>query len=120
MGGDMTLSSLSLSCPKFAISPWLAEMKNVRLLDDHLPTVIVPDVDPADIGTPRWNDNEADGGNEEGDDDDDEDDSPEFTMLAGEFLDLYSHFLPSSGQRRLQDEDDDDPHRRRKFHAVVC
>ena len=119
-GGGAVGGDTSSSCPKFAISPWLAEAKNVRLLDDRLRTVIVPDVDPAAIGMPRWNDNEADGGDEEGNDDDDEDDSPEFTMLAGEFLDLYSHFLPSSGQRRLQDEDDDDPHRRRKFHAVAC
>ena len=118
VGGDPSLSS----CPKFAISPWLAETKNAMSLDDRLRAVIVPDVDPAAIVMPRWNGDDmmADGGDDD-DDDDDHDDSPEFTMLAGEFLDLYSHFLPSSGQRRFQDEDDDDDqHRRRKFHAVAC
>jgi len=119
-GGGAVCGDSASSCPKFAISPWLAETKNAMSLDDRLRTVIVPDVDPAAIVMPRWNDNDADGGDEEGNDDDDDDNSPEFTMLAGEFLDLYSHFLPSSnGQRRLQDEDDD-PHRRQKFHAVAC
>lgn len=84
---------------QFAISPWLAETKNVKSLQDRVRTVVVPDVDPTSV---MLNDN------------DDDHDLPEFSMLAGEFQSLYSHFLPS-GQSRQGEANSN-----KKFNAVVC
>ncbi|KAL3806491.1 hypothetical protein ACHAXA_007010 [Cyclostephanos tholiformis] len=107
--GDVCSSlSSSSSSPKFAISPWMAETKNVLSLETRLRTVIVPDVDPASAMEM---------------DDVDDDYRPEFTMLAGEFLHLYSHFLPGGDgrdRRRLHDDDDSSYRWRRKFHVVAC
>ena len=82
---------------QFAISPWIHETKNVKSLQDRLRTVNVPDVvatvDPS-------NDGEV---------------APDFTMLAGEFLSLYSHFLP--GNRCVDNQQVESVE---KFNAVVC
>ncbi|KAL7431352.1 hypothetical protein ACHAXM_002648 [Skeletonema potamos] len=71
---------------QFAISPFLSETKNVKSLQDRLRMVIVPDVPAVKLSS---------GG--------------DFTMLAGEFLSLYSHFLRCNIS--IEDE---------KFNAVVC
>ncbi|KAL3778317.1 hypothetical protein ACHAW5_008870 [Stephanodiscus triporus] len=105
------------SSPKFAISPWIAETKNSLSLEDRVRTVIVPDVDTADAVLPPSR-REGGGGDSADDRGDDDDDCPEFTMLAGEFMHLYSHFLP--GRRHRHRHDEDDPDRRRKFHVVAC
>ena len=89
---------------QFAISPWLTETKNVKSLQDRLRFVVVPDVDPTCVKLRN-------------DDDDDNEQLPEFTMLAGEFLSLYSHFLP--GHSRLLDHQGQ-PNSNEKFNAVVC
>ncbi|KAL7435934.1 hypothetical protein ACHAXH_005014 [Discostella pseudostelligera] len=96
------------SFQQFRISPWLAETKNVLSFRDQIRTVIVPDVDPTDIDHSNL---------------DDECELPEFTMLAGEFLHLYSHHLP--GKDRLLHHHHPSRHHHhpestKKFHAVVC
>ena len=108
-------SSMSSSSPKFVISPWMAETKNVTSLADRLRTVIVPDVNP---GT-------AANANDHRRDEDDDVGRPEFTMLAGEFLHLYSDFPPGDdgddGGRMGPGLRDDASHApRRKFHVVAC
>ena len=88
----------NISHRQFAISPWLAETKNVKSLQDRVRTVVVPDVDPTSV---MLNSNDGD-------------DAPEFSMLAGEFQSLYSHFLPA-GQSRHGEANSN-----KKFNAVVC
>jgi carnosine N-methyltransferase len=78
---------------QYAISPFLSETKNVKSLQDRLRTVVVPDITAVKLS----NEGEL---------------APDFTMLAGEFLSLYSHFLP--GNRCVDDE------KQAKFNAVVC
>ncbi len=82
---------------QFAISPWIHETKNVKSLQDRLRTVNVPDVVAA---VKPIKDGEA---------------APDFTMLAGEFVSLYSHFLP--GSRCVGNQQADSVE---KFNAVVC
>ena len=93
---------------RFGISPWLAETKNVSSFADRTRVVIVPDVDPGSLRHLSH-------------DHDDVSAAPEFTMMAGEFLSLYSHFLP----RTLPQDSPRGPRAAsaragRKFHAVVC
>ena len=66
--------------------------------------MIVPDVDPTNVQHFN-NDNE-------------DDSPPEFTMMAGEFLSLYRHFLPDNNQE--QKSASKSPNSDRKSHAVVC
>ena len=93
-------------CRQFKISPWIAETKNVPAFENRIQTVIVPDIDPSSI----QNTNSGCG---------DEYDAPQFSMLAGEFLSLYSHFLPG---RQLKHDCayDDCSSKTKKFHAVAC
>lgn len=95
------------SFQQFRIIPWLAETKNVLSFRDRIRTVIVPDVDPTSIDHSNYLDDECE--------------LPEFTMLAGEFLHLYSHHLP--GKERMQHHPSrhhHHPESSKKFHAVVC
>ena len=85
---------------KFTISPWIHETKNVKSLEDRLRSVVVPDVDVAAV--------ELSNNGEQ---------VPEFSMLAGEFLSLYSHFLP--GNRCVVDDERQEGSVE-KFNAVVC
>ncbi|KAL9188897.1 hypothetical protein ACHAXT_011387 [Thalassiosira profunda] len=87
---------------QFAISPWVAETKNVMSFEERVRTVVVPDVDP----TSKQHSNNEESG-------------PEFTMLAGEFLSLYSHFLPGH-QRACNGNTHRHPQSADRFHAVVC
>eukprot|EP00986_Skeletonema_menzelii_P004956 scaffold1742_cov146-Skeletonema_menzelii.AAC.1 len=85
---------------KFTISPWIHETKNVKSLEDRLRSVVVPDVDVAAV--------ELSNNGEQ---------VPEFSMLAGEFLSLYSHFLP--GNRCVVDDERQEGSVE-KFNAVIC
>ena len=119
-GEDVTTSSL-----RFAISPWLAETKNVMSMEDRVRTVIVPDVDPGTVLLQRQEGNIMyDDDDDNSDDDNEQHEEAEFTMLAGEFLHLYSHFLPGRHQQTQPNDNNDDdkhsPHQRRKFHVVAC
>ncbi|KAL7536729.1 hypothetical protein ACHAXR_007364 [Thalassiosira sp. AJA248-18] len=89
---------------QFGVSPWIAETKNSTSFQHRLRTVVVPDVDPTSL---QYNN------------DDDRLAAPEFTMMAGEFLSLYSHFLPDhhrthNGNCHKHGESPE------KFNAVVC
>jgi hypothetical protein len=84
---------------QFGISPWLAETKNVVSFLHRTRAVVVPDVDPTSLLHPSHS---RDDGRA----------APEFTMLAGEFLTLYAHFLPRALAAVAAP--------RPKFHAVVC
>ena len=68
---------------RFGISPWISETKNTTSFRHRTRTVVVPDVDPTSLQ------HHCHGGDEG------RAVAPEFTMLAGEFLSLYSHFLPN-------------------------
>ena len=100
---------------KFGICPWICETKNVVSFDkQRIRTVIVPDVDPTRL---QFNENNE----EEEEEDDGEKEAPEFTMMAGEFLHLYSHFLPENQQTC----NDHSSHQhsnsaKQKFHAIAC
>jgi len=85
---------------QFSISPWIAETKNVLSFENRIRTVTVPDIDPSSIQNPYNDDDEK---------------TPQFSMLAGEFLSLYSHFLPSN--QAYQDCTAVIPD---KFHAIAC
>ena len=106
------------SFQQFTICPWLAETKNVLSFRNRIRTVIVPDVDPTAVDHSNIDDGQA---------------VPEFTMLAGEFLHLYSHHLPEyggmcdGGSNNLHQYPSSrrHPHHRlpestKKFNAVVC
>ena len=98
---------------QFDISPWISETKNTTSFRHRTRTVVVPDVDPTSLQ------HHCHGGDEG------RAVAPEFTMLAGEFLSLYSHFLPNHHHSRSQHGDPHHQHsaaakERRKFHAVVC
>jgi len=110
-GDDVTTTSSQL---RFAISPWLAETKNVLSIDNRVRTVIVPDIDPGIVlmQPPKEQHNEE----------------AEFTMLAGEFLHLYSHFLPDQQQQQQTQPNDNNNNdkyssshhqRQKKFHVVA-
>ncbi|KAL7491751.1 hypothetical protein ACHAWT_001034 [Skeletonema menzelii] len=86
---------------KFTISPWIHETKNVKSLEDRLRSVVVPDVDVVAAVELSNNGEQV----------------PEFSMLAGEFLSLYSHFLP--GNRCVVDDERQEGSVE-KFNAVVC
>lgn len=97
---------------QFTISPWIAETKNATSCQERLRTVIVPDVDPSSKQLSRKEDDENESNA-----------AAEFTMLAGEFLSLYSHFLPSHSTSCDQDDHHHHIHHSlssRKFHAVAC
>mmetsp|Transcript_13793 Transcript_13793/g.29049 ORF Transcript_13793/g.29049 Transcript_13793/m.29049 type:complete len:517 (-) Transcript_13793:91-1641(-) len=83
---------------RFAISPWLAETRNVMSFAHRIRPVFVPDVDPNSASRNMEQHRSY---------------PPEFTMLAGEFLSVYSHYLPEnqSCQQGCQSS---------KFHAVAC
>ena len=86
------------SLKQFAISPFLSETMNVKSVHDRLRTVVVPDIDVSAVEP--INDFKQ---------------SPDFTMLAGEFTSLYSHYLPGNrcvGKRQMDSDE--------KFDAVVC
>lgn len=94
----------AVSYRRFNISPWIAETKNQLSFENRVRPLIVPDVNPSSLLFAP-----ASG----------ESPSPEFTMLAGDFLQLYSNFLPvrdvdgtNGGQSNLRAEN--------KFHAVAC
>jgi len=89
------------SFKQFGICPWIGETKNVMSFEERLRTVVVPDVDPTSLLV-----TEEEDGRE-----------LEFTMLAGEFLHLYSHFLPEN-QSKANDEQH--PKAQQKFHAIAC
>ena len=89
------------SFKQFGICPWISETKNVMSFEERLRTVVVPDVDPTSLLV-----TEEEDGRES-----------EFTMLAGEFLHLYSHFLPEN-QSKANDEQH--PKAQDKFHALAC
>ena len=89
---------------QFGICPWISETKNVMSFEERLRTVVVPDVDPTSL---------LHIASEEGD----RREAPEFSMLAGEFLHLYSHFLPEN-QSKVNDEQH--PKAQEKFHAIAC
>jgi len=89
------------SFKQFGICPWIGETKNVMSFEERLRTVVVPDVDPTSLLV-----TEEEDGRES-----------EFTMLAGEFLHLYSHFLPEN-QSKANDEQH--PKAQQKFHAIAC
>lgn len=91
---------------QFKISPWIAETKNVPAFENRVQPVIVPDVDPSSIQ------NHLSYG--------DESEAPQFSMLAGEFLSLYSHFLPGHQLKTDCTDDDHCSHRTNKFHAIAC
>lgn len=100
------------SFKRFQVSPWISETKNTASFQHRIRTVVVPDVDPTAL---QHNQNDGD---EEGDD---EFSAPEFTMMAGEFLSLYSHFLPD---HQHSHSDDNNLHQHsnstKKFHAIAC
>ena len=108
---DVTTTTTQL---QFAISPWLAETKNVLSIENRVRSVIVPDIDPGIVllQSPK--------------EQHDEEEEAEFTMLAGEFLHLYSHFLPDQQQTQPNDNNYKDKHssphqqRQNKFHVVAC
>jgi carnosine N-methyltransferase len=84
---------------QFNISPWMAETKNVTSFENRIRSVIVPDVDPSSIQDLCHGDGEP----------------PQFSMLAGEFLALYSHFLPEN-----RNCNHDHTHKSEKFHSIAC
>lgn len=88
---------------KFSISPWIAETKNVLAFEHRLRRVTVPDVDPSSIQNVN-DDNEIE---------------PQFSMLAGEFLSLYSHFLPEYHSKH-DCTNNDHSYKSEKFHAIAC
>lgn len=83
---------------QFNISPWIAETKNVASFDSRIQSITVPDVDPSSIQTIDHGEGEP----------------PQFSMLAGEFLSLYSHFLPEHQAKHECTTHDE------KFHAISC
>ena len=91
-GGD---GARAIRRRQFGISPWLAETKHTASFLHRTRAVVVPDVDPTSPSHPSHSR-----------------DAPEFTMLAGEFLTLYAHFLPRALAAVAAP--------RPKFHAVVC
>ena len=99
LASDFILNGCSGQDPhqQFAISPFLSETSNVKSLQDRLRTVIIPDVAAAEVSH-------------------DSDLKPDFSMLAGEFLSLYSHFLPGNSL----DDDVIESGSNEKFNAVVC
>jgi carnosine N-methyltransferase len=84
---------------QFNISPWMAETKNVTSFENRIRSIIVPDVDPSSIQDLCHGDGEL----------------PQFSMLAGEFLALYSHFLPEH-----RNCNHDQTHKSEKFHSIAC
>jgi len=100
--GEEKIEEGRRSFKQFGICPWIGETKNVMSFEERLRTVVVPDVDPTSLLVTE----EEDGR-----------DAPEFSMLAGEFLQLYSHFLPEN-----QSKDNDEQHLKAqdKFHAIAC
>ncbi|KAL3802663.1 hypothetical protein HJC23_011987 [Cyclotella cryptica] len=103
--GDMEGTSVH-RWRQFSISPWIAETKNVTTFENRIRTVTVPDVDPSSIQNIAGSSETA----------------PEFTMLAGEFLSLYSSFLP---QKQAHHECMDKNHSHQhssgeKFHGIAC
>jgi carnosine N-methyltransferase len=106
---DVTATTTSTQL-QFAISPWLAETKNVLSIENRVRSVIVPDIDPDIVllQSPKEQHDEEEA---------------EFTMLAGEFLHLYSHFLPDQQQTQPNDNDrhsSSHQQRQKKFHVVAC
>jgi carnosine N-methyltransferase len=112
---DVTTTTTQL---QFAISPWLAETKNVLSIENRVRSVIVPDIDPGIVllQSPK--------------EQHDEEEEAEFTMLAGEFLHLYSHLVPDQQQRQQTQPNDNNndnnkhssPHQQcqKRFHVVAC
>ena len=104
---------------QFAISPWISETKNMTSFQHRTRTVIVPDVDPTAL---QFNNNQYYDDDKSGE----ECNSlaaPEFTMMAGEFLSLYSHFLPEHQHSHDDGNGSDNcshPKSAIKFNAVVC
>ena len=98
---------------QFGICPWICETKNVVSFDkQRIRTVIVPDVDPTRLQFNENNEEEEDGGGKE---------APEFTMMAGEFLHLYSHFLPENQQTCNDHSSHQHPNSaKQKFQAIAC
>ena len=91
---------------QFNISPWIAETKNVTTFENRIRTATVPDVDPSSIQNIAGRFEVA----------------PEFTMLAGEFLSLYSSFLPPN---QVHHDCLGRNHRHQhtpaqKFHGIAC
>lgn len=113
-GEDENSQSNNGSAPgfrQFAISPWIAETKNTASFRDRVRTAIVPDVDPTSLQ--HNNDNDEDNTGLA---------APEFTMMAGEFLSLYSHFLPSHRRQqkaRNTNSRQQNPESAQKFNAVM-
>ena len=87
---------------QFGISPWICETKNAMTHGQRVRTVIVPDVDPNAASS---NDDNNHHGQKS---------PPEFTMLAGEFLSLYSHFLPNNNHHPKCHSP------AKKFHGIAC
>ena len=70
----------TVSYRRFNVSPWIAETKNQLSFDDRVRPLVVPDVNPSSLlFAPASGESRP---------------SPEFTMLAGDFLQLYSDYLP--------------------------
>ena len=88
---------------QFNISPWIAETKNVISVEYRIKAVTVPDVDPTSIRNEVGNGEEA----------------PQFSMMAGEFLSLYSQFLPEN-QKHNCTMHNHTTRNAEKFHAITC
>ena len=101
-GGGATPPTVSYR--RFNISPWIAETKNQLSFEDRIRPLIVPDVNPSSLlFAPAIG----------------ESPSPEFTMLAGDLLQLYSHFLPHRDVNGTNGGQSN-PRAENKFHAVAC
>jgi len=87
---------------QFNISPWIAETKNVVSLAYRIKAVTVPDVDPSSIR------------------DGDCVSQAQFSMMAGEFLSLYSKFLPENQAKHSCRTHDRTTSNAEKFHAIAC
>eukprot|EP00956_Cyclotella_meneghiniana_P036140 scaffold122205_cov23-Cyclotella_meneghiniana.AAC.1 len=87
---------------QFNISPWIAETKNVISLAYRIKTVTVPDVDPSSIR------------------DEDCVSQAQFSMMAGEFLSLYSKFLPENQAKHSCRTHDRTTSNAENFHGIAC
>ena len=114
----ISISSSSSSFKQYGICPWISETKNVMSFGSRIRTVVVPDVDPTYLQIHSESDHK----------DDTTCEAPEFTMMAGEFLHLYSHFLPEhqqdahhcSNNGSISQHQHQHPEAVKKFHAVAC
>ncbi|KAL7468414.1 hypothetical protein ACHAXS_008639 [Conticribra weissflogii] len=94
-----TLDNNNGTFRRFEISPWIAETKNVLSFAHRIRPVLVPDVDPNSASRTTMEHHHSH--------------PPEFTMLAGEFLSVYSHYLPENQSYRRGCQPS-------KFHAIAC